>query len=69
MSAENLDVSDHAIVRFLERVQGVDIKWIKEQIATEKVKKQFAVLETNGVYSEEKFRVRIVDGIIVTVLT
>ena len=67
--SSNLIISEHAIIRYIERVLNIDIEDITNKILTEEVKKQSEVLG-NGTYSvnEGEFRVVIKDGVVVTVL-
>lgn len=61
-------VSEHAILRYLERVEGVDIEKIKERILNEEFKKAYNVLGDGKYPIENKFFVRVKGNVIVTVL-
>jgi len=65
---DSLVVSEHAIVRYLQRVYKLDLEDIVNEIATPQLFTQVKEFG-NGVYScEESFRAKIVDGVIVTIL-
>lgn len=50
MPSDNPSVSDHAIVRYLERVKGLNIKDIEKEILTDDVIKLINVLGISGTY-------------------
>lgn len=62
---KNIRVSDHAIVRYLERVGGVNIEAIKRMILTEAVEDavQMGAREVNT----KQFTVKADRGVIVTI--
>lgn len=61
-------VSDHAVVRYLERIEGVDIEAIKKKILPEHMVKMTKALG-NGYYPVgDTHKIRVKDGIVVTVL-
>jgi chromosome segregation ATPase len=61
-------VSEHAILRYLERVKGVDIEATKKEILPEKVHEQIKVLG-NGVFPAGSHSCKVRDGVVITVLT
>jgi TolA-binding protein len=64
---KDLLVSEHAIIRYLERVEGFNFHEIRHKIITEKLKEQFKVLG-NGTYPiDGKFSVKIQNNVIVTI--
>lgn len=62
------EVSDHAIVRYLERVKGLDIKAIKEEIAPQHVRNQIRALGSGYYPVDGKFKIRVKNGVVITVL-
>lgn len=66
MASRSFTITDHAIVRYLERVQGVDIRAVRREIAC-----RVALAEdhpgASGVVSEG-FRYKIVGDRVVTVI-
>jgi len=61
-------VSDHAIVRYLERVKGLDIDAIRKELLPDDVRQ--ATLMGNGYYPVNgTHKVRVKDGVVITVLT
>ena len=47
---KGITVSEHAILRYLERVKGFNLKEIEEEIITEELKSNVAILGGNGKY-------------------
>lgn len=65
----NLIVSEHAIIRYIERVLGINIEEVTNKIVPEEIKKQIEILG-NGTYSVDdgEFRIVLKDNVVVTVL-
>ena len=65
----DLIVSEHAIIRYIERVIGINIEEIVEKIATEKIKKM-AECCGSGLYPSENgdFKLKINNNVVVTIL-
>ena len=49
-SVKEIQLSEHAIIRYLERVKGFDMQEIKDLIITDDLKKQVETLGGNGVF-------------------
>lgn len=64
----SLKVSDHALVRFYERVLRSSVQVQRERILPKSVRDQYAVLG-DGKYQVENFWIIIKRGIVVTVMT
>jgi len=65
-----LQISDHALIRYLERVKGVDLEAIKQEIITEKLLHLYHTLGDGELPNgEDSTRCVICDGVIVTILT
>jgi predicted nuclease with TOPRIM domain len=64
--SKDLVVSEHAIIRYIERVQGLDLKEIRNEILTDKIKKQYSTVG-NGTFPNDNFNVIIKNGTVVTV--
>lgn len=62
-----LQVSDHALVRYLERVKGLDREAIEAEMITDDLVEQVRVLGGNGKFVSEGRRVIIRDFLIVTI--
>jgi len=61
-------VSEHAVIRYLERVKGLNIELIKQEILTEKIVEQFKTLG-NGKYPiQGKHKAIIKGGTVVSVI-
>ncbi|MBF6626849.1 hypothetical protein [Tuanshanicoccus lijuaniae] len=68
--SKGITVSEHAIIRYLERVLGIDSDEIVEKILPEKTRR-LAMELGNGRYAvnEGEFKVVIKNGVVVSVLT
>jgi hypothetical protein len=65
----DLIVSEHAIIRYIERVIGINIEEIVEKIATEKMKKMVECCG-NGLYPSEngEYKLKISNNVVVTII-
>lgn len=61
-----LKVSEHALVRYLERVKGFDIPTIEKEIVNEKVRGLVSKF-TNGTFPAGGFSVVVKDNTVVTI--
>jgi len=59
-----LVVTEHAILRYMERVQGVDVKSISETIQSDL---EMVGAGLDGVYSLGQYKATVRDGVVVTV--
>jgi len=66
--SDELVVSEHAILRYLERVKGVDIEAVKKEILPDTVREQNRLLG-NGSFPAGTHRCKIRDGVVITILT
>ena len=64
---ENIIVSEHAILRYLERVYGLDLEKIKLEIIPEKTTIQ-AKIVGNGRYKVDDYTLLIKDNVVITVI-
>jgi len=60
-------ITDHALVRYFERVLGYDLEAIKAAIVPVKTAEQIGVIKS-GLFPVEDFRVRVKSGTVVTVV-
>lgn len=68
LSQTEIIVSDHAVVRYLERVMGMSIDSIKKKIVTEKVNELINKLG-NGVFPvDDVFKITVNNKVVTTVL-
>lgn len=65
---ENIIVSEHAIIRYLERVYKLDLEKIKGEILPTTIAQQAKVIG-NGRYGVVDYTLLIKDNVVVTVLT
>jgi hypothetical protein len=65
---DGIRVSEHAIVRYLERVKGLDIEQIQSEILTDSILKLIEVLGVNGTYPNNGFSVVIRNNTVTTIL-
>ena len=62
-------ITDHAVLRYLERVKGLDLKEVRRELLPVEIEKQIRAVGCAGVYpvfKSHKLRVR--DNTIITVL-
>ena len=64
---KGITVSEHAILRYLERVKLIDLKAIEEEIITEKLKSAVSILGGNGKYPLNGCRAILKNNTIVTI--
>ena len=65
-ASKGLSVSDHAILRYLERVEQIPPAEVAARILTPKLKEMVATLG-DGLYPVDHFQVRVVNNTVVTV--
>ena len=71
VNSSNIKVSDHALIRYLERVKGMDLDAIRAEIIDEEIERQVSILGGHGAYlnKDQSYRVRIQDNTAVTVIS
>jgi hypothetical protein len=62
-----LVVTDHSIVRYFERVLGLNIREIKETIIKQDLKERYRIMG-NGTFDQGDFRVVVNDNTVITIL-
>jgi len=60
-------VSEHAMLRYIERVLGIDLKEIERRILTDEVKEQYKIVGNGRFPINDEFRVLIRDNVVVTI--
>lgn len=65
---KDIVISEHAILRYIERVVGMDIEDLKKDILPEMTKLQIKALG-NGVFPAQTHKVRVKDNVVITILT
>lgn len=64
-----IKVSEHAVLRYLERVSGLSIENVEKLILNESVTKLILKLGcSNGTYPAEGFKVVLKDNVVVTII-
>ncbi len=66
--SNTIEISDHAIVRYTERVLGYDIDYIKKQILTTEIQELIETLGGNGNYPNKDFKVVVKNNTVVTIV-
>ena len=62
-------ISEHAIVRYFERVLGYDISDIENKMLSDDVLKQMKILGTSGKFPvDNRFKIVLKDNVVTTVL-
>jgi len=67
MDSGEIIISEHAILRYLERVYKLDVTKLYEEIVTPQAQEQIKRFG-NGTYSVDDFSIKVVDNVVVTVL-
>ena len=65
---DELKVTEHAIVRYFERVKGFDIEQIESEILSEKVRGFVEKLGGNGTYPNDGHQVVMKNKVVITIL-
>lgn len=60
-------VSEHAMLRYIERVLGIDLKEIEKCILTDEVKEQYKIVGNGRFPINDEFRALIRDNVVVTI--
>ena len=60
-------VSEHAMLRYIERVLGIDLKGIEKRILTDEVKEQYKIVGNGRFPINDEFRALIRDNVVVTI--
>lgn len=68
LSQEEIIISDHALIRYLERVEGMDIESIRQKIVTEKVSELINKLGDGVFPVDDVFKITVNKKVITTVL-
>jgi hypothetical protein len=66
---DKIKVSEHAILRYLERVKGLDINAIEKEILNDKVLGLINTLGGNGTFPSYNFSVLMKNNTVTTVIT
>lgn len=67
LQSKEIVVSEHALVRYFERVKQFDLEVVKKELLPEKVKEQIAVLG-DGRYPVDSFKIVIKNNTVVSVI-
>lgn len=67
LSNQTPSVSEHALVRYFERVKGFNMEEIKKEILNDKVLKLMDVLGSNGEYPSESCKLVVKNNVVVTI--
>ncbi len=67
-SSENLKVSEHAIVRYFERVKGFNIEEVEKEILSESVLDLVGKLGGSGSYPNNNFSVVMKNNTVITII-
>lgn len=66
--SQELTITEHALLRYCERILGINIEDIKKEILTPELNKLVDTLGTTGTYSYKKYQLKIVDKCIITII-
>lgn len=67
-NAEGLRVSEHAIIRYFERVKGFDLIEIEKEILSDSILKMIETLGGSGTYPNEGFSVVMRNNTVTTII-
>ena len=69
--SRELKVSDHATLRYMERIEGIDVDYYRDKILDKEILRQVERLGGNGTYVSEdrSYRVRIENNTVLTVIS
>ena len=67
MEGNKIFVSEHAMLRYIERVLGIDLKEIERRILTDEVKEQYKIVGNGRFPINDEFRALIRDNVVVTI--
>jgi len=65
MSKGRIQITDHAMIRYLQRVKGLDVRALQDEILPKDLRKKLIKLE--GVFSINGHHVRLKDRTVITV--
>jgi hypothetical protein len=68
LESKEVLVSEHAMLRYFERVLGHDLEQIKKDIVTDKIKNMLEVTGPSGTFPADGFKVIIKNGKVVSVV-
>ena len=63
-----IKVSEHAIVRYFERVKGLDIELVEKEILSKDVMKLIDQLGGNGTYPNKDFKIILKNNTVTTIV-
>jgi len=64
----SIKVSEHALLRYLERVKGLDLKEIEKEIVSDKLAEWVQVVGGTGTFPGEGFEIRMKNNVITTIV-
>lgn len=67
-NTKTIRVSEHAMLRYFERVKGFNISEIQEEIITKELVNMVETLGGNGVYPVNDFKLKMKDFTIITIV-
>lgn len=68
LKQSDIVITEHALLRYLERVKGIDLAAVREEILTPTVREQIALLPS-GTFPVNDFKLRVKQRTVVTILT
>lgn len=69
LSESEVVVSEHALLRYFERVMGYNLDEIKDKILNDEIREQMELLGKNGTFpNNEGFKLKVKKGVVVTII-
>lgn len=66
-SGDDLIFSEHAILRYIERVMGIDLDELKEKILPKNEREKILNVADSMAYKKDNYEIKIIDKTIVTI--
>ena len=69
LTLREIVVSEHAIIRYLERVKGINMDEIRREILTDKVRMVIDTISSGSIPINDSMTLKVVNRVVTTVLT
>lgn len=64
----DIKISDHALVRYIERIKGISLDCIRKEILSDNLKVFIEEMGKNGVFPMDDYKLIVREGTITTIL-
>lgn len=66
--SQELTITEHALLRYCERILGISIEDIKKEILTPELNKLVDTLGSTGTYPYKEYQLKVIDKTIITII-